>query len=223
MFGIIGSRRISILKITSDNEHGIAALVNDMKAMSVEVITVGPGQHDHIIERMIRHLIKTNRCIIFSLLYLLPDVLKMSHLVMSSARKLLLVPSLTRTDRISPIEAFFGRKADTEKDIGPPFGSYCQVTARVVSNSMDPRTVRCLYLEPKTNETGTHTFMRIDTRSIILANHYVVLTIPPLVTTTMNGWASKNKTYTSQEPIFTFHDVDITGDIDDDVVTMDTP
>ena len=53
MFGTIGSRRISIVKFTSDNERGIAALVNDMNAMGVEVITVGPGQQDHVIERVI--------------------------------------------------------------------------------------------------------------------------------------------------------------------------
>ena len=156
-----------------------------MNAMGVEVITVGPGQHDHIIERMVRHLKETIRCTIFSQPYLLPDIL-MPHLVMSSARKLLLFPSSTRTDRISPFEAFFGRKADTKKDIGPPFGSYCQVTARVLSNNMDPRTIGCLYLEPKMNGTGTHSFMRIDTRSIISANHYVVLPIPPFVTNTIN-------------------------------------
>ena len=107
----------------------------------------------------------------------------MPYLVTASAKKLLLFPSSTRTDRISPFEAFFGRKADTEKDIEPPFGSYCQVTGRVLSNNMDPRTIGCLYLEPKMNGTGTHSFMRIDTRSVISANHYVVLPIPPLVTT----------------------------------------
>ena len=41
------------MKFTSDNERGIAALVNDMNAMGVEVITVGPGQQDHVIERVI--------------------------------------------------------------------------------------------------------------------------------------------------------------------------
>lgn len=207
MFGTIGSRRISIVNFTSDNERGIAALIN-----GVEVITVGLGQHDHVILRMIRHLKETIRCTIFSLPHLLPDIL-MPHLVMSSAKKLSLFPSSTRTDRISPFEAFFGRKA----------GSYCQVNGRVLSNSRDPRTIGCLYLEPKMNGTGTHTFMRIDTRSIISANHYVVLLIPPLVITTVNGWASKNKIHTSKEPTFTFHDRDITGDAVDDVVTIDTP
>ena len=85
MFGTIGSRRISIVKFKSDNEHSIAVLVNDMNAMGVEVIRVDPGQHDHVIERMIRHLKETIRCTIFSLPYLLPDIL-MPHLVMSSAK-----------------------------------------------------------------------------------------------------------------------------------------
>ena len=111
MFGTIGSQRISITKFTSDNERGIAALFNDMNAMGVRVISVGPGQHDHIIERMIRHLKETIRCTIFSLPYLMPDIL-MPHLVTSSVKKLLLFPSSTRADRIFPFEAFFGRKAE---------------------------------------------------------------------------------------------------------------
>ena len=73
------------------------------------------------------------------------------------------------------------------------------------------------------NSTGTHTFMRIDTRSVVSANHYLVLPIPPLVTTAVDGWASKNKIHTSKEPTFTFHDRDITGDAVDHVVTMNTP
>ena len=223
MFGTIGSRRISIVRFTSDNEKGIAALFGDMNAMGVEVVTVGPGQHDHVIERMIRHLKETIRTIIYSLPYLVPDAL-MPHLVLGAAKKLLLFPShSTRTDHISPFEAFFGRKADTKKDIGPPFGTYCQVTSRVLTNGMEPRTIGCLYLEPRMNGTGTHSFMRLDTRSVISANHFTVLPIPTIVTATVNGWASKNKVHTSIDPIFTYHDKDITGDVADDTVSIDMP
>ena len=220
MFGTIGSRRITIVRFTSDNERGIASLVSDMNAMGVEVVTVGPGQHDHIIERMIRHLKETIRSTIFSLPYLVPDIL-MPHLVLSAAKKLLLFPSSTRSDRISPFEAFFGRKADARKDIGPPFGSYCQVTSRVLSNGMEPRTIGCLYLEPTMNGTGTHKFLRLDNRSVISANHFTVLPISTPVTVTVNGWASKNKVHTSQDPVFTFHDRDITGEVDDDLMSME--
>ena len=40
----------------------------------------------------------------------------------------------------------------------------------------------------------------------------IVLPIPDIVTTLVNGWASKNKVHTSLDPAFTFHDVDITHD-----------
>jgi hypothetical protein len=56
MFGAFGSRRIKITILTSDNERGIASLASDMSTMGVEVIVVGPGQHDHVMERMTRHL-----------------------------------------------------------------------------------------------------------------------------------------------------------------------
>ena len=220
MFGTIGSRRIVIVKFTSDNERGIAALFGDMSGMGVEVITVGPGQHDHIIERMIRHLKETIRSTIFSLPFLVPDMM-MPHLVLSSAKKLLLFPSATRTDNTSPFEAFFGRKADVKKDIGPPFGSYCQVSSRVMSNNMDARTIGCLYLEPRMNGTGTHSFLRLDTKTIISANHFMVLPIPAIVMTTVTGWASKNKLHTSLDPTFTFHDRDITGEAADDEAVIE--
>ena len=127
MFGTLGSRHIKVTQFTSDNERGITALFGDMNAMGVTVVAVGPGQHAHTIERTIRTLKETIRSAIFSLQYLLPDAM-MPHLVLSSAKKLLLFPSVsTRTDKVSPFEAFFGRKADAARDIGPPFGGYCQV------------------------------------------------------------------------------------------------
>ena len=146
------------------------------------------------------------------------------YLVLSSAKKQLLFPrrnkqqeqtASTRTDRVSPFEAFFGRKADAARDIGPLFGSYCQVSSRTISNGIEARTIGCLYLEPKMNGTGTHSFMRLDNRAVIAANHYTVLPIPDIVITLVNGWASKNKVHTSLDPAFTFHDVDITLDAAD--------
>jgi hypothetical protein len=200
-----------VTQFTSDNERGITALFGDMR---VSVVAVGPGQHAHTIERAT--LKETMRSAIFSLPYLLPDAL-MPHLVLSSAKKLLLFPSAsTRTDRVSPFEAFFGRKADAARDIGPPFGSYCQVSSRTMTSGMEARTIGCLYLEPKMNGTGTHSFMRLDNKAVIAANHYTVLPIPDIVITLVNGWASKNKMHTSLDPAFTFHDVDITLDAADD-------
>ena len=157
MFGTIGSHRISIVRFTGENEFGLAALASDMNAMGF--IAVGSGQHDHTIERMIRHLKEIIRSTIYSLPYLVADAV-MLHQVMCCARKLLLFPTSTRCDRISPFEAFFGRKAGTKIDIGPPFGTYCQVANRTMSNAMDPRTIRCNYLEARMKGTNSHSFMQ---------------------------------------------------------------
>ena len=188
-----------------------------MTAMGVVISAVGPGQHDHIVERMIRHLKEPIRATVHSLPYLVADAM-MNHLVLSSSKKLLLFPSSTRSDKVSPFEAFFGRKADTKMDIGPPFGTYCQVTNRTMLNGMDQRTIGCLYLELKMNGTETRAFLHLDNRVIINANRYLVLPIPPIVITTVNGWAAKNKLHTWIDPIFTFHDRVITNDVDDDVI-----
>ena len=205
MFGTIGSRGMRITKFTSDNEKGIVSLLHDMNALSVEVVTVGPGQHDHTIERLIRHLKEVIRTTIFSLPYQMPDIL-MPHLVVNAAKKLILFPSSTRTDNLTPFELFFGRKANIKLDIGPPFGSYCQVTNRLASNGMDPRTIGCLYLEPTMNGTGTHSFLRLDTRTVLSANHFIVLPVPDTVVAIVNGWAHTNKHHILPDPIFTLHD-----------------
>ena len=69
-----------------------------MAGMKVEAIAVGPGQHDHIIERMIRQLKETVWATIASLLFQVPDIL-MPHLVVSCTKKLILFPSITQPIR----------------------------------------------------------------------------------------------------------------------------
>ena len=58
---------------------------------------------------------------------------------------------------------------------------------------------------------------------MIFANHYVVLPIPPIVISTINGWASTNKIHTVVDPIFTYRDRDITHDAPDDLPSIPTP
>ena len=222
MFGAFGSRRIKITMFTSDNEKGIAALAADFSGMGVEVVTVGPGQHDHTIERMIRHLKETIRTTMYSLPFLVPDFM-MTIMVVSCGNKLNLFPSNTRTDNITPLEAFTNRKMDLKLDTGEPTFSYCHVHDRKMSNNMAPRTIGCLYAGPRVNGTGTHMFLNLQNKAILYANHYVVLPIPTIVITTVNAWASTNKIHTAVDPIFTYRDRDITHDVPNDLPTVVTP
>jgi Reverse transcriptase (RNA-dependent DNA polymerase) len=218
MFGNLNARRIDVVRFTSDNEKGIASLFGDMSGMGVQAITVGSGQHDHIIERAIRYPKETVRATIASLPFLVPDCI-MAHLVVSCTRKIMLFPSTTRTDRISPFEVYYGRKADAKGDIGLPFGTYCQVPRREMTSGMEPRTLGCIYLEPRMNGSGSHNFMCLKTKAVIAANHMTPFPFPPLVVQYINDWAGKNKLHTRRDPVFTYHDQDITlhpADDDDD-------
>jgi Reverse transcriptase (RNA-dependent DNA polymerase) len=207
---------MSVVKFTSDNERGLTALFGDMDGMGVHVVTVGAGQHAHIIERTIRTFKEVIRASYHSVPYKIPDFL-LTHLIINACKKLLLFPTAsTRTDKMSPFQAMEGRNIDLKRDVGPPFGSYCEVAARSMTNGIDARTRTCIYLDSRLNGTGTHTFLTLDTQQVISANHYVVLPITDLVIQTINGWAAKNKNQTSTEPTFTFHERDITHDAPDD-------
>jgi hypothetical protein len=46
------------------------------------------------------------------------------------------------------------------------------------------------------NGTGTHVFLNLATKTIIAANHYTVLPIPPIVITTVNRWTLSSRTGT---------------------------
>ena len=218
MFGVLHQRNIEeVVRFESDNERGIAGLFGDMGAMAVEVITRGPGQHDHVIERGIRTLKECMRCTERSLPYFLPDIL-VPHLAIASAKKLMLFPTTTRTDMSTPFEEFFNRKPDMKRDIGPPFGSYCQVMNRVTNNSMESRTLGCLYLGPTMNGTGTHQFIKLENKAVIMANQFQVLPITPIVTATVNGWANRNQI--PGPTTFTWKDKDIQDWGDEDFETL---
>jgi hypothetical protein len=49
------------------------------------------------------------------------------------------------------------------------------------------------YMHPYIRGTGTHSFLRLDTRTVIGANHMQILPFPPSVATYLNEWAKKNK------------------------------
>ena len=209
MFGNLHASRIDVVLFTSDNAKGIASLFGDMAGMGVQAITVRPGHHDHVIERMIRHLKETVRATIASQPLLVANIL-MPYVVISCTKKIMLFLSSTRTDRISPFEVYYGRKVDATIDIGLPFGTYCQVASRKMSSVMEPRTIGCLYLGARTNGSGTHDFLCLSKKSITAANHMTPLPFPPVVVQFINEWAGGNKLHVRRDPVFTYHDQDIT-------------
>ena len=104
-FGTFGSRGMSVVKCTSDNERGLKALFGDMDGMGVQVVTFGAGQHAHIIERTIRTFKEVIRTSYHSVPYMMPDILLL-HLILNACKKLSFFPTAsTRTDNMSPFQA----------------------------------------------------------------------------------------------------------------------
>ena len=62
-----------------------------------------------------------------------------------------------------------------------------------MTNGMDARTTRCLYLEPKMNGTNTHSFMRLDDKAIISVNHHTVLPNPDIVSGIRKGRTGQDR------------------------------
>jgi hypothetical protein len=83
---------MSVVKFTSDNERGLTALFGDMDGMGVQVVTVGAGQHAHIIERTIRTFKEVIRTSYYSVPYKMPEFM-LAHLIINACKKLLLFPT----------------------------------------------------------------------------------------------------------------------------------
>jgi Reverse transcriptase (RNA-dependent DNA polymerase) len=69
------------------------------------------------------------------------------------------------------------------------------------------------------NGTGTHSFLRLDTRTVLAANHFIVLPVPDTVVAIVNSWAHSNKHHILPDPIFTLHD----RVLNDEEITDDSP
>jgi hypothetical protein len=123
--GTFGSRGMSVVRFTSDNERGLTALFGEINGMGVQVVTVGAVQHARVIERTIRTLKDVFRSTWHSVPHRVPDII-LIPMIISARKKLLLFSSTsTRTDNQSPFHAMEDRNINLKRDV--PFGSYCQV------------------------------------------------------------------------------------------------
>jgi hypothetical protein len=175
--------------------------------------------HVPIIENAIKHIKNVMRCIIPSLPYTCPKIMVI-YLVHFAVNRLNMRPEGTRTDNISTLEVFKGRRLSMKKDVGDSFGSYAQISNTQMNNTMAARTTGAILLGPTMNGTGTFKFLSLKIFSIVMANHFKILPIPSEVIVYVNALSVKdNIKYDKREPIFTFHDKVVDDNIDKDETT----
>lgn len=153
------AKKFVVPTLLTDGEGAVIALTTKLQSLGITVNPSGPGQHVPIIENMIRQIKERVRCHLHVLPYTLPLSL-LPYLVMFCVTRIGMIPSHTRTNRVSPREGFTGRKVDFKRDLRIGFGDYAQVyNPYVQKNSTEARTIGAIALCPTGNLQGSVVFL----------------------------------------------------------------
>jgi len=198
------SRHFSIKALLCDGEGAVHALRNDLLNMGISVNIAGPEQHVPLIEVKVREVKERCRCHLSVLPYALPASF-MEWLIYFCVSRINLFPTKNNLSRISPREAFTGRKTNFKRDVRIGFGDYVQCVIPNLVNKSDvnqPRTEGCIALLPVGNVQGSVLFFKLSTGRVVTRDHFTVLPTPDEVITYLNQLAAKAKKKLSKEPIF---------------------
>lgn len=179
-----------------DGEAGIIANETNIQEMGVVITRAAAGGHVPKAERKIRVIKERTRAIICTLPYNLPSAL-LKHVVSFAVTRINLLTtssSFTTQDGTSPKEKFFGIKPNYKTDLGPPFGTYCQVhNPHIVHiNDTQPRTQGCLALGPAGGSAGGMLFWVIETKSTCVRRKWTEIPLPNEVKNLINEIAASN-------------------------------
>lgn len=168
-----------IKTIFTDGEGAIAALQTELNAAGIAVNTTAAGMHVPIVERMNRTIKERVRSILASLPYSLPHAM-LPYAVLYAVRCINMAPTKGRKDRVSPREAFIGRKSSAKLDCRISFGDYVQIpiVSTVVRNNLDPRTVGAIAVLPIGNRQGSVRFISLATLKPVTRDHWTALPTP---------------------------------------------
>ena len=198
------SKHFAIKTLRCDGEGAIAALRNDLLAMGISVDNAGPGQHVPRIEVKVREVKERCRCHITVLPYALPASF-MEWLIYFCVSRINLFPTRNSLSRISPREAFTGRKTNFKRDVRIGFGDYMQCDIPNILKKSDvnqPRTEGCLALLPVGNVQGSVLCYKLSTGRVVTRDHFTILPTPDQVIAYLNQLAAKAKKQLSKEPVF---------------------
>jgi hypothetical protein len=173
--------------VRSDNEPALCTK-EAAAALSVQGVSMdksAPGQHAPRVERRIGFVKAKYRTIVSTVLYSLTSKL-VAQGVIAANRYCNMQKSSSSTSDLSPREKYLGRQLDYVRDVGTPFGTYCQATVPNTNNSDSPRTEACISLYPKESQTGSTVLMRIADSRIITRANVTALPMPDALIAHLN-------------------------------------
>jgi hypothetical protein len=164
---------------------------------------VVPGQHAAFIERKIRQIKERVRTHTSVLPYQLTPFL-LENLVLFVAHRINCFANSTTINRISPREAFTGRKLDAKRDIMDiGFGEYVQIHNRddpSTKNSLLPRTWGGIALYPTSTSDRAYMVWKIATNKIIRCINFTKVPLTQEIINYLNSLAEESSSPIRKEP-----------------------
>lgn len=170
------ARNFVITELSFDMEGGMKALKGMLSNKGIVYDPVAPGVHESTAERHIRTTKDSIRSVLASLPYPVPPS-ELHYLVSFCVSRMNMMPSESRVDPTSPVELFTGYKPDASQ-LGPAFGTYCEVFLPNVGNKIEPRAASCICLGANSGSPNI-TFLNLETMQTIQSVKYQALNAIP--------------------------------------------
>lgn len=172
------SRGFQVKRIHTDPESVFVGAEDSIRAMGINMDISGVNKHVPDAEVRIRIIKERCRCILNSLPYALPRSL-IPNLVLYVVARINSLPSNLRVDKTPPRQVFTNRIMDVERDLKFGFGDYCIIEDfPEIKNSMAPRAVEAIALNPSINLSGSIAFFDLSSKRIVLRDKWQVIPMP---------------------------------------------
>jgi hypothetical protein len=195
-------------KIICDREGAFINLIPQLEQLGIKVEAGNASSHPSgKIDRRIRSIKESVRCLLAALPYSLPPSLLKYAVMFAVTRFNLIRHSPSWSDGASPRELLFGIKTDFRRDCRVFFGEYCQCEVPYPDNSMKLRTLSCIALYPTGSESGSVKFLVLKTMKIISRDKWESVPFPDSIIRFMNNLATKDTTPITRDPVFAVGDI----------------
>lgn len=185
------SRGYDVQWVKSDNEPAITTsrIAHMLAERGVATDQTAPGQHAARAERRIQFIKAKARTLTCHLPYKVSrDLFK--YAVLAANRFTNMQTATSSQSPLTPREKFLGRQSDYRRDVGMPFGSYCQCTQVNTDNTHRPRTEACIFLYPKESTTGSYYVLRLKNHRAVVRSNAIPMPMPDAIIDRMDAQAA---------------------------------
>jgi len=185
------ARGYDVQWIKSDNEPAVttSTIARMLAERGIATDQTAPGQHAARAERRIQFIKAKARALTCHLPYKVSREL-FKYAVVAANRFTNMQTAASSQSPLTPREKFLGKQSDYRRDVGMPFGSYCQCTQVNTDNTHRPRTEACIFLYPKESTTGSYYVLRLKNHRAVVRSNAIPMPMPDAIIDRMDAQAA---------------------------------